>query len=729
MNSLIKVKLQSDMMVKLSIIFLMILLIVIMFPHGESIESEVTVGSIWLHEDLIASTTFEVLKDPQIYQNEKKQVANHIQPVFLTDYTIQNIYLDSLKKYTAFISNILSQNNNDQKNDTFLSNASFNTFLLFAHKQKFSPPVKLMSVRELMDVIQKLVIKVYNRGMLNVSYSDIVKDSITLRNGKFEKVIPKTFFLDRPSLNNFIKTDLALIIGNNPDFIEAVEEYISNFIKPNLIYSKQLTDIAIQNAKDKIPANIGIVNENERIVAKHDRITPEIKQKIESYRIAKAETTEYWGTYSQNLGKFLQVIIILMPLIIYIKLFRKNIYTDNSKVLLICLVILFISFLTYIINHLEVSAPVEYLVVVPVASMLLTILFDSRMGFYGTIVIALIAGALRGNDYAFSLMNIMTGALAAYTVRDIKNRTQIFRSFLFIVLGYGLSIISFGFERFDSVKLMSSGFVLAVSNALICPFLTYGLIILIERIFKITTDLTLVELGDLNNPVLKEFARLAPGTFNHSMHMGTLSETAAEAIGANPILARVGALYHDIGKTHDPGIFVENQIDSHNVHEHLTPERSVKLIMSHIERGVELGKNYGLPKEILDFIPMHHGTMVISFFYEKAKEIYGENNVDLNDYRYLGPKPNTKETAIVMLADSCESVIRTLSEADTQKIENVIKNLVNSRIDDGQLDNSPLTLSDINKIRESFLNILVGFQHKRIRYPNQEELESTKKEE
>jgi cyclic-di-AMP phosphodiesterase PgpH len=729
MKASLKDKLQFDSRVKLIIIFVMIVLIVLMFPHGESIESEVTVGSIWVHDDLIASTTFEVLKDPQVFEAEKKHAANRIQPIFLQDNNIPNIYLDSLRKYNVFLSGLLSKNESESKNDTFLSDASFNTFSLLAHKQKFAPFIKISSLRELTDVVLKLVKKVYDRGMLNISYNDIIKDSITLRNGKFEKVIPKTEFLDRSLLNNFLNADLIQIIGNNNELIEAVEEYISNFIKPNLLYSRQLTDVAIQNAKEKIPRNTGIVNENERIVAKHDRITPEIKQKIESYRIAKAETTEYWGTYSQNMGKFLQVIIVFLPLIIYVRLFRKKIYTDNLKILLISLIILFISFLTYIINHLEISAPVEYLIVVPVASMLLTILFDSRMGFYGTIVTSLVAGALRGNDYAFTLMNIMTGALSAYTVRDIKNRTQIFRSFLFIVLGYSLSILAFGFERFDSIKLISSSFALAVSNALISPFLTYGWIILIERTFKITTDLTLVELGDLNNPFLKEYARTAPGTFNHSMHMGTLAETAAEAIGANPVLARVGALYHDIGKTYDPGIFVENQIDSPNIHEHLTPERSARLIMSHTERGIELGKNLHLPKEVINFIPMHHGTMVISYFFEKAKELYGEENVDINDYRYRGPKPNTKETAIVMLADSCESAIRTLSEVDIQKIENVIKNLINSRIDDGQLDDSPLTMDDINKIRESFLNILVGFQHKRIRYPNQEELESQKNEE
>ncbi|MEW6701990.1 MAG: HDIG domain-containing metalloprotein, partial [Bacteroidota bacterium] len=588
---------------------------------------------------------------------------------------------------------------------------------------------KLRSLSEALSLARELVNNIYQRGLLNLSLKEISKDSIAIRNGKFEKVSPKIYYLDRNTVNDFINFFLSRIAGNSTEVNEAVIEYITYFIKPNLIYSHELTETAIQNAKDKVPRNIGIVNENERIVAKHDRITPEVKLKIDSYRIAKGEEIGFLGRFTQNLGKFLHIIIVLLPLIIYIRLFRRKIYNDNLKIVLIAWIILFVSFLTFLVNQLDVSSPVEFLVLVPVASMLLTIIFDSRIGFYGTVIISLTAGGLRGNDYVFAMMNIIAGGLGAYTVRDIKNRTQIFRSFLFILLGYILSIIAFGLERFDSFDQMLLSFAFASSNAMISPVLTYGLIIFVERIFNITTDLTLLELTDFNRPLLKELARAAPGTFNHSITMGTLAETTAEAIGANPILARVGAYYHDIGKTTNPYSFVENQVDSNNIHEKLTPEQSVKLIMAHIEKGVELAENYALPKEVIDFIPMHHGTMVISYFFEKAKEIYGEASLNINDFRYRGPKPNTKETAIVMLADACESTVRSLIGADQQKIENVINNLINSRIDDGQLDDAPLTFKDVKKIKESFLSILVGHHHKRVRYPGQEELENTKLEE
>ena len=426
----------------------------------------------------------------------------------------------------------------------------------------------------------------------------------------------------------------------------------------------------------------------------------------------------------QNLGKFIHIIIILALFIIYVYLFRKKIFHDNQKILLIAIIILFISFITFLLHQINVEAPVELLIVVPVASMLLTIIFDSRIGFYGTIVISLITGAIRGNDYVFALTNIIAGALAAYTVRDIKNRTQIFRSFLFILIGYIASIIAFGLERFDPVEKMLIMSAFAASNALVSPVITYGIIIFFEKIFGITTELTLLELTDFNRPLLKELARSAPGTFTHSMTIGSMVENAAEAISANPILARVGAYYHDIGKTIDPNTFVENQMDNFNIHEKLNPRRSAELITDHVKKGIELARENKLPEEIISFIPMHHGTMVVSFFYEKAKKEFGEENVNVDDFRYPGPKPNTKETALVMLADASESTVRSMTDFDPQKIENVITNLIKARIDDGQLDDAPITLKDIKKIKDSFVNILIGQHHKRIRYPKQDELEN-----
>jgi len=414
---------------------------------------------------------------------------------------------------------------------------------------------------------------------------------------------------------------------------------------------------------------------------------------------------------------------------VYLMLFRKRIFYDNNKLILIALIFVFVAFTTFLVNQVKVQAPIHLLIFLPAASMLITIIFDSRMGFYSTVVLALIVGALRGNDYTFATMNMIAGGLSVYTVRDIKNRSQIFRSFLIILLGYTASIIAFGLERFAPVDSMLIEFAFAGSNALISPALTYGLLIFFEKMFHITTDLTLLELSNYDRPLLKDLARKAPGTFNHSMTMGTMSETAAESIGANPLLARVGAYYHDIGKTITPQNYVENQLDNQNVHENLTPEESAQLIVSHVEEGIQLAKDNNLPQEIIDFIPMHHGTMTMTYFYERAKKLYGEDKVKIDDYRYPGPKPNSKEAAIIMLADGCESAVRSIEEPDSEKVENVIDGIFNSRIDDGQIDDSPVTYSDITKMKETFLSILLGQHHRRIRYPKQEEMEKGVNEE
>ncbi len=323
----------------------------------------------------------------------------------------------------------------------------------------------------------------------------------------------------------------------------------------------------------------------------------------------------------------------------------------------------------------------------------------------------------------------MLRELWQHILLEIKNRTQIYRSFYYILGAYLTGIIAFGFERFDSYDTILINSVFAISNAIISPSLTFGLIIFIEKAFKISTDLTLFEMTDFNNPLLKELAQQAPGTFTHSITMGSMVEKAADLVGGKPMLARVGAYYHDIGKLLEPENFVENQLNNVNVHENLEPLKSVELIKNHVIKGVELAKEKGLPDEIIDFIPMHHGTMVISYFYEKAKLYYPEGSVNIEDYRYNGPKPKTKETTLLMLADACESAARAMIDPDPIKMENMVGNLIEQRINDGQLDESPLTFKEVKIIKNSFVSILLSQHHKRIRYPKQDELENNPKSE
>jgi len=684
----------------------------------------VAVHSIWIKNDLIASVTFEILKDPQEIKKEREAAASKVYQVFNKDSEIPELVADSIHYYNKKLIYTIEQMkiNPDMEynlKDIPLSKESFEVFKKIRIAGSYSG-ITLSNIFAYYDSELK---RIYRRGILSIPQNQIEKDTISIREGKFERNYLIINYHDIQSISGYLDHSLKKNLGNNLTINSAVKEYFTNFIKPNIIFSKTETDKAIAEAVDKISTNSGIVNEYERIVAQHDRITTEVKAKIDSYRIAKGSSISTFDTILQNLGKFLHILLILIPLIIYLYLFRKKIFNNNIKLLLICVTFLLISFTAFLTTQIETDQSLEYLILVPVASMLLTIVFDSRIGFYSTVVIALIISGIRGNDYILAVTHIAAGGFAAYTVRDIKNRNQIFHSFLFVMLGYLLSIIAFGLERFDSWDVILNSSAYALSNSLLSPALTFGLIIFVEKIFGITTELTLFELTDFNSPLLKKLANNSPGTFAHSMTIGSMVENAASLIGASPILARVGAYYHDIGKTIKPEGFVENQLDNKNIHEEISVKESVELIINHVTKGIELGKEYSLPNEIIDFIPMHHGTMVIDFFYSKAKNLYGEENVDINDYRYPGPKPNSKETALLMLADASESAVRSMLDPDQKKVENYVSNLIKIRIDDGQLDDSPLTFDDIKKIKDSFVSILLSQHHKRIRYPKQEELE------
>jgi cyclic-di-AMP phosphodiesterase PgpH len=712
--------------IKLLILLTTVIIIVMMFPKGEAIESEVTVGSVWLKDDLIANTSFPIYKDPEQYKMERKQAAERVFPIFVKN---ENMFLqnvDSLHSYNNYLLTILAEEDHELNNDeTFLSPSSLKIYKsIYDNEKPFERRVTpLKQIFTLADEILKMV---YRNDILNLLYNEIKKDSIAYRIGRYDNIVPKKNYQDLKIVHDKV-AEYVNSKSNNLSLNNAIIEYVNHFIRPNLIYNEKLTEEEVLHAQDKVSPNIGIVNENERIIAKHERITEDKKLKIDSYRKAIAEQSGFINKFGQLLGTFLHISLIVLLYGIYLYLFRKKIFHDNTKILLISIIILLVSSITFIINQITVSSPIQLLVILPAASMLLTILFDSRVGFYGTVILSLIAGSLRGNDYVFMAMNIFAGAFAAYTVRDIKNRTQIFRSFVYILIGYVVSILAFGLERYEAFDEILIEFVYAASNALISPVFTFGMIIFFERFFKITTDLTLLELTDINRPLLKHLARVAPGTFTHSITVGSMVERAAEAIDANPLLARVGSFYHDIGKTINPDHFVENQLDNDNAHEKLDPKESAAIIINHISKGIELAKAEKLPQEIIDFIPMHHGTLVVSYFYEKAKDLSGENELNINDFRYKGPKPNSKETALVMLADACESTVRSIEEPDPNKVENVINSLIKIRLADGQLDESPLTLKDLKIIKETFLNILLGQHHKRIRYPKQDEMENVKK--
>jgi len=709
-----KKKIDYNKLIRLIVVLITIFIISLFYPRSEIIERDVKVGDVWTSKDLIAQFSFPILKYPEEYERELLEAEKTTLPIFEQNDTIPSFCLSSLKIF-------LDKAKKDFRfvlNNSLIADSILKVYSIQIDSQKFLQILKLLNAEyfnSLELTAKNFINYIYGTGYLNIPKNEIEKDSIFVRIKNEEKKYSKDNFFDSKDVEKLIIQSLNQFEDLKEISVPLLKKFADEFVLPNLIYNEEDTQLAIQQARYKVSRNIGIVLENERIVAKHQKITDEIKRKIDSYRKIKYEKGERFNSILQFFGKFLHNAAILLLLGIYIYLFRKKVYTDTSKILIISIVLILISFFAFVTTRVEIDLPIEYLILIPTASMLITIIFDSRLGFYVTIIISLIIGGIRGNDYTITTANIVAGALAVYSVRDIKNRSQIFRSLVFILSGYAVIILAFGLERFSTLEEMGNELIFALVNSIISPVLTYGLLIFFERIFKVTTDLTLVELADFNHPLLQELRSKAPGTFHHSVNMSILSEGAAKAIGANTILTKVGALYHDIGKIVEPNYFIENLREEKSEHEDLDPEQSAQIILNHVEEGIDLARKYHLPEEVIDFIPMHHGTTHVQYFLNVAKQL--GKKIDEDKFRYPGPKPQSKETGIVMLADAVESMSRNLDVVNEDILNQMIDEVIHKRFFEGQLDDSNLTLRDLNLIKQSFVETLLGFYHQRIEYP------------
>jgi putative nucleotidyltransferase with HDIG domain len=717
----------TNTIVKLGIGVTVIVLIAMMFPHGESIEYSFSVGTVWTDNDLVAPFSFPIYKDFRAYERERQEAAKSVYPVFERDEAmvrIQSENLHSLWKQLRVAGDAHRRvMKSSAKNDSIAFQQASVDLPITPSDNEWQAITTLAARGDKFEQSMNTILSdLLREGVLDqprLRQSDTV---IALRKGRSETIV---------FVGNVLTLDEAFVTIDQrirETFKESSAEVVGSLIvravlKPNLILNEQATNEAVHIAVDNVPRTLGYVLERETVIHKNDRITEDAKLKLDSYEKAKVDRSSQHNEWQHWVGIMLHIMLLVGIFGVYLFLFRKRVFRDNGKLTIIALVLLMETFFAYLSLQVTLTEPVQYLIFVPAASMLLTIIFDSRVGFYGTVTIAFLVAAMRGNDYNIALISLVAGALGAYTVRDIRLRTQIFRSLVFIFLGYSLSILALSIERFESFTTTLTALTFASVNAVISPVLTYGLLLLFERIFKVTTDLTLQELSNLHQPLLQELSEKAPGTFHHSVTLGSLAEAAAEAIGANPILARVGAYYHDIGKILKPEYFMENQAGMPNKHNRLKPRMSALIIASHVKEGMELGRERGLPEVVLNFIPQHHGTTRMSFFYDKAlKQAVKKppkDTINEADFRYPGPKPQTKEAGIVMLADSVEATTRSISDMTPQKLELTIDSVIKKRFLEGQLDECPLTLRDLAKIREAFIKILTGVHHQRIQYPDQ----------
>jgi hypothetical protein len=415
------------------------------------------------------------------------------------------------------------------------------------------------------------------------------------------------------------------------------------------------------------------------------------------------------------IGNFGHSAMILSILIVYLLILRKRVITDNVELSILMASMVFIAMLSWLSIEIVSDLPLQYLIFIPAISMLIAIVFDSRTAFVSTVTMSLLMAGIRGNDYITATQMIFVGMLASYTVRDIQNRTQMYQSIFFIFMGFFISILVFSAEsNTENIDLLKS-----MSMALICsiisPLITFGLLFIIERLPNISTDLQIKEYDNPDHPLLKKLTEISPGTYQHTMAVAMLAERCAREIGANHLLTKVGTYFHDLGKMEKPEYFTENQIGIDNKHEQISPKKSAQIIIDHVAAGIELARQYKLPQRIIDFIPMHHGTTLVKHFYAQALEMNPDKEINEDDFRYPGPKPRTKETAILMICDSAEAISRIESKS-LEDIELIIEKNIQDRILDGQFDECNITISDLNKIKTVIAKSLIGMGHKRVSY-------------
>lgn len=707
-----------------------------MLPEYESIESRYEVGTVWSAEDLIAPFSFPIYKDEQEYEQEKLDVIKNLTPVF--DKIDQATYIkDSVNALRESILAVLSFATALEKtSDGYVNSESLDSLKSLVAVRLTYPEWEALhavfkdpnagSMPDLNDFFSKLLKtsqELSQQNIIDLSKETLVSKRISVKeNGsKLQQVVETDGVLDSREVLEKL-TGASAAFGADTVMNSVFLKSVQAMVKPNLIFNSELSDLEKQNRIEQIPKTIGIVRENERIISKHDPVNRLTKMKLDSYKRVRLEKIGVQDILLQQVGKILTILVLLLVLGVFLYYIRPNIYNDNLQLLILSSLILVEGFFAYTSLKLNTPAPVELLIFVPVASILLTIIFDSRLAFYTVTVICFLIAVIRGGDFSIAFISFCGSVLAIFSERDIKNRSQIFRSFFFILIGYTLSILAINLVKIEEPQKILTKLLFGGINAVMSPVIAFGLLIFYEKVFKVTTDLTLLELSDFNHPLLKELSSKAPGTFHHSIIMGNLSEAAAESIGANSIMARVGCYYHDIGKMSKPQFFIENQLDQNNKHNELNPTMSTKIIISHVRDGIEMAKKHKLPQQIIDFIPMHHGTTLVAYFYDKAQSSSKEEISD-QTYRYPGPKPQTKETGIVMLADAIEASTRTIEDPSPQKLENNIREVIRRRFMEGELDECDLTLKDLTKIKDSFLKILVGIHHHRLKYPDKNQLE------
>jgi len=678
-----------------------VIIVVAITPRGAKFKYEFQKGKPWLQASLIAPWDFPVLKPEEIVTRERDSTLKNFTPYFKLDADVE-------ANMIAVFDNYLNELRTNYE----------------AEKRRLSPAGFVAAKRQLNAILSG----VYSRGILETSdvtaATDQFSPAITVIRGKVGEVkqlstayVQKEAYKEAETLKEEAAKKLASSYGSSlMDFMSRVAFY--NFIKPNLFYDAETS----ANVKDKLMREIsltrGVIQKGQLIISRGEIVNDS------KYMILKSLRTEYerrLGLYTNWLvifGRLILVAACYLALYLFMFNFRFDILSSSHKTFFIILIVLLFFIITRIVAYLPNAS--IYVIPFAIIPIVVRTFYDSRLALFVYLIAIILSGFIVPNSFEFIFISYIAGVIVIFSLTNIYRRAKLFSTALLVFLAY--SVVYFGIGIMQEGNLESidwKNYPWFAANGVLL-LLSYPLIFVFEKTFRFLSDATLFELADTNQPLLRRLAEKAPGSFQHSLQVANLAEEAAREIGANNLLARTGALYHDIGKVGEPEYFVENQSEGFSPHDYIDPLKSTKIIIDHVKGGIDLARKYKLPSPIIDFIQTHHGTSVAYYFYKKYLDQNPQRSDMQKSFAYSGPKPFSRETAIVMMADAVEAASRTLRDYSEESISELVERIIYIQEQDGQFSETPLTFKDITDIKSVFIKRLSTIYHARIEYPKRE---------
>ena len=658
--------------------------IIYFFPKSGKFKYSFENGRPWQSDNLYAPFDFAIKKTDKELDAEKTKIRLATKVFFNKDTLVFNKSL-----------NLLYNKIDNPSNDSIINTLSKREIKL----------IKNTSVTILSNI--------YSRGLLDENYDYKSNQIVSLLINN--KQMSSGYFSDfhKPEdLLTFINNEIISL--NVQEFKPQIVSILFDLAESDISLNQSLTKNSIEEALANVSPNRGIIEKETLIISKGELVEGDKLKILESlkneYETSSVSKTNYYLIISSY--SFL-VILSLLMIILFIRKFRKKIYLNINQLSLV----FFNITLLVLITTFVVSVESSYVFVIPICilPLLLKAFFDSRIAFFVHSVTVMLLGFIVPNSYEFIFLNIIVGVITIISSDDLYKRANLFITVGQITIVYMISYFSFFViheGNIDNIEIFN--FLLFMLCGLLTLFV-YPLIYIYEKVFNLVSDVSLLELSDTNSPLLKELSNKAPGTFHHSMNVANLAESSANEIGANSMLARVGSLYHDIGKMNNPSYFTENQVTGANPHDKLSSLESVNIILDHVSKGVEMAKKNNLPNRIIDFIRTHHGTSVIHYFYENDLKL--NLNPNIEDYKYSGPRPFSKETALVMMCDSVEAATKSLENPDSERINSFVETIIDKQIGNNQFENCSITFKDIKMIKDVIKKKLANIYHIRVEYP------------